>query len=188
VLEVMGRHVGHIAVWSGLAGGATVVLVPEEPFDIADVAARITARHDAGRWATVVVVAEGARPRPGSIDLQPAEHDRYGHVRLGGIGNLVAAEIQERTGIETRTTILGYVQRGGSPNAYDRVLASRFGVAAADAVADRAFGTMVALQADRIVRVPVTAAVEGLKVVAPDLLRDAALFQAPPAPGPVSEG
>ncbi|MCU1352876.1 MAG: pyrophosphate-dependent phosphofructokinase [Acidimicrobiales bacterium] len=184
VLEVMGRHVGHIAVWSGLAGGATVVLVPEEPFDIADVAARITARHSAGRWATVVVVAEGARPAPGTVDALPEELDRYGHVVLGGIGNLVAAEIQGRTGIETRTTILGYVQRGGSPNAYDRVLASRFGVAAVDAVAARAFGTMVALQANQIVRVPVSEAVRRLKLVGPEMLRDSALFQAPPAPGP----
>ncbi|MCU1453331.1 MAG: pyrophosphate-dependent phosphofructokinase [Acidimicrobiales bacterium] len=187
VLEVMGRHVGHIAVWSGLAGGATVVLVPEQPFDLADVSARITARHDAGRWATVVVVAEGARPAAGTLDLLPEERDRYGHVRLGGIGNLVAAEIQRRTGIETRTTILGYVQRGGSPNAYDRVLASRFGVAAADAVAEGAFGTMVALQSNAIVRVPIEQATKGLKVVDDQIMRDAALFQARPAPAAAND-
>jgi 6-phosphofructokinase 1 len=184
VVEVMGRHVGHIAVWAGIAGGATITLVPEEPFDLADVARRITARHDRGRWATIVVVAEGARPVPGTVEVLEPAVDRYGHQVLGGIGSLVAREVEGRTGIETRTTILGHVQRGGSPVAYDRVLGSRFGVAAVDAVADEAFGQMVALQSDRIVRVSVAEAVGHLKVVDPELLRTAEMFQAPPALAP----
>ena len=178
VVEVMGRHVGHIAVWAGIAGGAAITLVPEEPFDIDDVAKRITARHHHGSWATIVVVAEGALPAEGTMDLPKPPVDAYGHQRLGGIGNVVAAEIEGRTGIETRTTILGHVQRGGTPVAFDRVLATRFGVAAADAVAAGAFGQMVALQAGRIVTVPVADAVGHRKVVSPDLLRVSSLFSA----------
>jgi 6-phosphofructokinase 1 len=191
VVEVMGRHVGHIAVWAGLAGGATITLVPEEPFDLDDVAERITRRHQHGRWATIVVVAEGARPVPGTIELAPPMVDAYGHQVLGGIGNTVAGEIELRTGIETRTTILGHVQRGGSPVAFDRVLGSWFGVAAVDAVADGAFGDMVALQSAKIVRVPVAEAVGALKSVSPELLRAAGVFQSPrvePPPIPPSEG
>ncbi len=182
VVEVMGRHVGHIAVWAGLAGGATITLVPEEPFDLDDVAERIVARHHHGKWATIIVVAEGAIPIPGTVEVRPPPVDVYGHQVLGGIGHLVAAEIQERTGIESRTTVLGHVQRGGTPVAYDRVLGTRFGVAAVDAVVDRAFGDMVALQADRIVRVPVEEAVGHLKVVSPGLLRVSTIFE-PPRPG-----
>ncbi|CAN5399832.1 6-phosphofructokinase [soil metagenome] len=181
VVEVMGRHVGHIAVWAGLAGGATITLVPEVPFDIDDVCARIVARHHHGKWATIIVVAEGARPAEGTIQVRKPDVDSYGHEVLGGIGHLVAAEIQDRTGIESRTTVLGYVQRGGSPVAFDRVLGTRFGIAAVDAVADRAFGDMVALQRNHIVRIPVAEAVGALKTVDTDLLRDAALFH-PPSP------
>lgn len=181
VVEVMGRHVGHIAVWAGLAGGATITLVPEEPFDLADVAARISARHRHGKWATIVVVAEGAVPQPGTIAVREPTVDAWGHQVLGGIGHMVAAEIAERTGIESRTTVLGHVQRGGSPVAFDRVLGSWFGVAAVDAVADRAFGHMVALQSGAIVRVPVADAIGHLKPVSPALLRAATMFH-PPAP------
>ena len=181
VVEVMGRHVGHIAVWAGLAGGATITLVPEVPFDLDDVAERIAARHQHGKWATIVVVAEGAVPKEGTVARREPQIDSYGHEVLGGMGHLVAAELQDRTGIDARTTVLGYVQRGGSPVAFDRVLGTRFGIAAVDAVADRAFGDMVALQADRIVRVPVEDAVGELKRVRPDLLRDGALFH-PPVP------
>lgn len=180
VVEVMGRHVGHIAVWAGLAGGATITLVPEVPFDIQDVAGRIVARHRQGKWATIVVVAEGALPVPGTLAVPEPEIDSFGHQVLGGIGQLVAGEIQARTGIESRTTVLGYVQRGGSPVAFDRVLGTRFGVAAVDAVADRAFGSMVALQADRIVRVPVAEVVGHLKHVDQELLRTSAMFHPPP--------
>lgn len=183
VVEVMGRHVGHIAVWSGIAGGAALVLVPEEPFDLDEVARRITARHHRGSWATIVVVAEGAVPAPGTLELTAPPVDAYGHQRLGGIANVVAAEIEQRTAIETRTTILGHVQRGGTPVAYDRVLATRFGIAAADAVAAGALGQMVALQGGEIVRVPVADAVGHLKVVEPDLLRTARVFQPPLSEG-----
>ena len=181
VVEVMGRHVGHIAVWAGLAGGATITLVPEEPFDLADVCDRISARHRHGKWATIVVVAEGAVPRAGTVAIREPLVDHYGHQVLGGIGQVVASEIAERTGIESRTTVLGHVQRGGSPVAFDRVLGSRFGVAAVDAVADGAFGEMVALSADRIVRVPVADAISHLKAVSPELLRTGAIFH-PPRP------
>ena len=179
VVEVMGRHVGHIAVWSGLAGGAAITLVPEEPFDLDEVAQRIVQRHRHGSWATIVVVAEGARPAPGTLELAEPEVDVYGHKRLGGIANVVAAEIEVRTGIETRTTILGHVQRGGTPVAFDRVLGTRFGVAATDAVAAGAFGSMVALQHGHIGRIPVAEAVGDLKVVDPELLRVSRVFQPP---------
>ena len=179
VVEVMGRHVGHIAVWAGMAGGAAQTLVPEEPFDIDDVCARIVARHRHGRYATIVVVAEGAVPAAGTLDMETPPVDTYGHQVLGGIGHRVAAEIEQRTGIESRTTVLGHVQRGGSPVAFDRVLATRFGVAAVDAVAAGALGSMVALQAGAIVRVPIDDAVARLKVVDPDLLRTSAVFQTP---------
>jgi len=182
VVEVMGRHVGHIAAWAGIAGGATVTLVPEDPFDPADLAERIADRHRRGKWASIVVVAEGATPVEGSIEVGPPERDRWGHEVLGGIGHLVERDLHERTGIECRTTVLGHVQRGGSPVAFDRVLGTRFGIAAVDAVADRAFGQMVALQADRITRVPVADAVGHLKTVAPDLLRTGRVFH-PPLPG-----
>jgi 6-phosphofructokinase 1 len=151
VVEVMGRHVGHIAAWSGMAGGATLTLVPEEPFDIEEVCEGVRRRHDRGRYASVVVVAEGARPKPDTIPMPEEEVDRFGHVRLGGIGNLVAAEIESRTGFETRVTVLGHVQRGGTPTAFDRVLASRFGVAAVDAVHDGGGGMMTALGGGDIV-------------------------------------
>ena len=185
VVEVMGRHVGHIATWAGIAGGATVTLVPEEPFDLDDMARRIVARHEHGSWATIVVVAEGALPAAGTLAVAEPPVDAYGHKRLGGIANVVAAELELRTGIETRTTILGHVQRGGTPVAFDRVLGTRFGVAAVDAVHARAFGSMVSLQQGEMVRVPVAEAIGHLKVVRPDLLRVSALFapQAPPTEG-----
>jgi 6-phosphofructokinase 1 len=182
VVEVMGRHVGHIATWSGMAGGAAVTLVPEEPFDIEEVARRISARHSHGRWASIVVVAEGALPAAGTMELPEPPTDAYGHQVLGGIAHRVAAEVEHLTGIESRTTVLGHVQRGGTPVAFDRVLATRFGVAAADLVADRGWGQMVALDAGRMVRVPVEDAVAHLKVVEPDLLRASGIFQKPYVP------
>ncbi|MGF1600146.1 MAG: 6-phosphofructokinase [Acidimicrobiales bacterium] len=169
VVEVMGRHVGHIATWAGLAGGATIILIPEHPFDIAEVCEALERRHHMGRHASIVVVAEGARPKLDTLDVPAVEYDQYGHVRLGGIANIVAGEIEQRTGIETRVTILGHVQRGGSPTAFDRVLSTRFGVAAIDAVHDGAWGQMVALQANTIVRVPLVDAVAGIKPVSGEL-------------------
>ncbi|HUP70724.1 MAG TPA: ATP-dependent 6-phosphofructokinase [Acidimicrobiales bacterium] len=175
VCEVMGRHAGWIAAYAGIAGGAAEILVPEEPFDIAEVAERIKARHGRGRYATIVVVAEGAAPKEGTMALQTGEVDQFGHVRLGGVGNLVASEIENRTGFETRVTILGHIQRGGTPTAFDRVLATRFGIAASEAVHDGAFGHMVALQAGQIVRVPLADAVGELKTLDPDFFSHVAV-------------
>ncbi len=176
VVEVMGRHAGWIAVYSGIAGGADVVLVPEEPFDIAEVCARIELRHRHGANYSIVVVAEGAAPREGTLTVQSGEVDEFGHVRLGGISNVIQDEIGRRTGFDTRVTILGHVLRGGTPTAYDRVLATRFGIAAIDAVHDRDFGTMVALRGEGIERVPIGDAVQELKTVDPKLLDVAGVF------------
>jgi 6-phosphofructokinase 1 len=169
VVEVMGRHAGHIATWAGIAGGATVTLIPEEPFDIDAVCEALRRRHEKGNFASIVVVAEGATPAEGTMELQSGELDAFGHVRLGGIANRLAEAIEDRTGFETRQTILGHVQRGGTPTAFDRVLATRFGIAAIDAVHDAAFGQMVALQGGEIVRVPLQEAVGTLKTVDPAL-------------------
>jgi phosphofructokinase-like protein len=177
VVEVMGRHAGHIAIRSGLAGGASLTLIPEYPFDIGAVCESILRRHQrAKRYATIVVVAEGARPLAGTLDMPPPEVDRFGHERLGGIAQVVAAEIERRTSYETRVTILGHIQRGGTPTSFDRVLASRYGVAAIDAVHDGAFGQMVALHADEIVRVPLSDATGRLKAVSPELYDTASQF------------
>ncbi len=177
VVEVMGRHAGHIAVWSGIAGGATVTLIPEEPFDIDAVCDAILRRHESGRYASIVVVAEGALPAPGTLEIADPEVDRYGHQRLGGIGTTIGGEIERRTGYETRVTILGHIQRGGTPNAYDRVLATRYGVAAIDLVHEGRYGEMVALQAECITSIPLTEAKElGLKTVDPQLYDVARVF------------
>jgi len=169
VVEVMGRHAGWIATQAGIAGGAAEILIPEEPFDIDAICQRLQGRHDRGRYASLVVVAEGAVPVEGTMEVQSGELDAFGHVRLGGIANRVAAGIEQRTGFETRVTILGHVQRGGTPTAFDRILATRFGVAAIDAAHDGATGQMVALQAGHIVRVPLAEAVGKSKTVDPDL-------------------
>jgi 6-phosphofructokinase 1 len=176
VVEVMGRHAGWIATYSGLAGGADVVLVPEEPFDIDQVCAHIRHRHSHGRSFSIVVVAEGAVPAEGTMALQSGETDEFGHVRLGGIGNQITEEIERRTGYETRVTILGHVLRGGTPTAFDRVIATRFGVEAVDAVEDGAFGTMVALRGTDIVRIPIEDAVGELKTLDRRLHETAAVF------------
>ncbi len=174
VCEVMGRHVGWIALTAGVAAGAAVVLLPEEPFDLDEVAARLLRRHSRGRYASIVVVAEGAKPRRGTLELPAPEFDEHEHERLGGISSIVAREIEARSGLESRVTILGHIQRGGSPSAFDRVLATRFGLAATDAVHDGAFGSMVAVRAGEIVRVPLEAAVGELKRVPPSLRADLA--------------
>ena len=174
VCEVMGRHAGWIATYAGIAGGAAEILVPEEPFDIEVICEALKARHAKGRYASIVVVAEGAVPVEGTLEVASVEVDQFGHPRLGGIANVLAPEIERRTGFETRVTILGHVQRGGTPTAFDRVLATRFGIAAIEAVHDGAFDQMVALRADRIVRVPLSDALSELKTVDPDLLHDVA--------------
>jgi ATP-dependent phosphofructokinase / diphosphate-dependent phosphofructokinase len=176
VVEVMGRHAGHIATWAAIAGGATEVLVPEEAFDIDEVCAAIRHRHEGGRYASIVVVAEGATPREGTLALASGEVDAFGHVRLGGIGDQLAQAIEARTGYETRAIVLGHVQRGGTPTAFDRVLATRFGIAAVDAVHDGDFGKMVALRAGKIVRVPLAEATDELKLVDPEILDVAKVF------------
>jgi ATP-dependent phosphofructokinase / diphosphate-dependent phosphofructokinase len=174
VCEVMGRHAGWIATYAGIAGGAAEILVPEEPFDIDEICAKLSDRHAKGRYASIVVVAEGARPKEGSLALASRDVDQFGHERLGGIANQLAEAIEARTGFESRVTILGHIQRGGTPTAYDRVLATRFGIAAIDAVHDGDFGKMVALQADHIVRIPLEEAVGQLKTLDPSLLHDVA--------------
>jgi 6-phosphofructokinase 1 len=156
----MGRNAGWIATFAGMAGGADVILIPEGPFDIDDVCERIRHRHRRGARFSIVAVAEGALPV-----TQEAEVDQFGHVRLGGIGTLLQNEIEDRTGFETRVTILGHIQRGGTPTAHDRVLATRFGVEAIDAVHEGDFGIMVALRGPDIVRVPLSEAVKELKTV-----------------------
>lgn len=176
VVEVMGRHAGHIAVWSGIAGGASYVLIPEEPFDIDEVCVALARRHELGNYASIVVVSEGATPVEGSFQVARDEVDAFGHVRLGGIGSTLANEIESRTGFETRVTVLGHVQRGGTPTSFDRVLATRFGIAAIDAVHDARWGTMVALQAGEIVTVPLAEAVGTLKLVDPALYDVARVF------------
>ncbi len=176
VVEVMGRHVGHIATWAGIAGGATLTLIPEEPFDIEAVAEAIIRRHQRGRWASIVVVAEGARPKEGTLELPEPEVDKFGHVRLGGIGQLVATEIEARTGFDTRVTVLGHIQRGGTPSAFDRVLCSWYGIAAIDAVHDSAWGSMVAFQNGEMTRVKLADAVSELKPVSPALYDVARTF------------
>jgi 6-phosphofructokinase 1 len=169
VCEVMGRHAGWIATHAGIAGGAAEILIPEEAFDIDVVCDNLRRRHEKGRFASIVVVAEGAQPKEGTLSLQSGDVDQFGHVRLGGIGNVLAKEIEKRTGFESRVTILGHVQRGGTPTAFDRILATRFGIAAIDAVHDGAFDQMVALQAAEVVRVPLAEAVGELKTVDPGL-------------------
>src|SRR5690242_8811356 len=165
VVEVMGRHAGWIALHSGIAGGANIVLIPEQPFDIDEVCALVKSRFES-RYAPILVVAEGAVPRDGSgMTLVSGEVDAFGHVRLGGIGDRLAKEIEQRTGKEARAVVLGHVQRGGTPTAFDRWLATRFGLHAVTAVADKDFGTMVALRGADIVRVPLSEGTGELKLV-----------------------
>ncbi len=176
ICEVMGRHVGHIATWAGIAGGATMTLIPEHPFDVEAVCASLVRRHDNNRYASVVVVAEGAKPIEGSLELPKEEIDEYGHIRLGGIGHILGREIESRTGLETRVTTLGHVQRGGTPTPFDRVLSTRFGVAAIDAVHDGKFGHMVSLNAASIKPRPLTECVAELKYVSDELYSVAEQF------------
>lgn len=175
VVEVMGRHAGWIALHAGLAGGANVILLPERPFDIAQVVAYVEKRFQTA-YSPIVVVAEGATPAAGDRVLQTAERDAFGHVRLGGIGQWLAGELEQRTGNEARTVVLGHIQRGGTPTAFDRVLATRFGLHAVDAVRDTAWGMMVALRGTEIVRVPLTEATRELKTVPPERYQEAEVF------------
>jgi ATP-dependent phosphofructokinase / diphosphate-dependent phosphofructokinase len=177
VVEVMGRHAGWIATHAGIAGGADAILVPERPFDIEQVVAHLRRRHERGRSFSIVVVAEGATPREGTLQTRAGTAtDAFGHARLGGIGVTLEQEIEQRTGYESRVTILGHVQRGGTPVAYDRVLATRFGVAAMDAVAAGRFGTMVGSRGTEIVEVALEQALREPKLLDPKLYETAELF------------
>lgn len=176
VVEVMGRHAGWIAVHSGIAGGADIVLIPERPFDIDEVVDHLRHRHARGRTFSIVVVAEGAAPASGELETQADEVDAFGHPRLGGIGNALAQELEKRTGFETRATTLGHIQRGGTPTAFDRVLATRFGIAAIEAAHAGNFGKMVALRGAEIVLVDLAEAVGEPKTVGEDLYRVAEAF------------
>lgn len=164
ICEVMGRHAGWIALHAGMAGGANVILIPEKPFDIDRVCEYVESRFRT-RYSPIIVVAEGAHPIEGQMAQQAGELDSFGHVRLGGIGEVLAKEIEKRTGKEARTTVLGHIQRGGTPTAFDRVLATRFGLQAIDAVHEGDFGQMVALQGTDIVRISLDQATSELKTV-----------------------
>jgi ATP-dependent phosphofructokinase / diphosphate-dependent phosphofructokinase len=162
----MGRNAGWIALHSGLAGGADVILIPERPFDVGEVCRLIRRRHARGRFFSIVVVAEGATPKEGTMDtVADSGLDEFGHPRLGGIGQRLEREVQERTGYESRATVLGHVQRGGTPTAFDRVLATRLGLAAIDAAHECRWGTMPALHGARIELVDLEAAVREPRTV-----------------------
>jgi ATP-dependent phosphofructokinase / diphosphate-dependent phosphofructokinase len=176
IVEVMGRHAGWIALHSGLAGGADVILIPERPFDIEEVCRLIQRRHARGRYFSIVVAAEGATPVEGTLELVSEGTDEFGHARLGGIGQLLEREIGERTGFESRATVLGHIQRGGTPTAFDRVLATRLGAAAIDAASERKWGQMPALRATKIELVPLSEAVAELKTVPPEEYEMASAF------------
>jgi len=175
VCEVMGRHAGWIALHAGVAGGADVILIPERPFDIEEVCLRLRRRHERGYLFSIVVVSEGAIPAEGTMATLEGEKDEFGHERLGGVGQRLETEIEQRTGYETRTTVLGHIQRGGTPTAYDRVLATRFGLAAIDAAHEGRWGTMPALQGTEVVLAELADAVRELKTVPPEY---AAQFEA----------
>ncbi|GGO53290.1 pyrophosphate--fructose 6-phosphate 1-phosphotransferase [Streptomyces daqingensis] len=175
VVEVMGRHAGWIALHSGLAGGANCILIPERRFDVDEVCGYVQSRFKAS-YAPIVVIAEGAMPKDGDMVLKDDSHDSFGHVRLSGVGEWLAKEIEKRTGKEARTTVLGHTQRGGTPTPFDRWLATRFGLHAIDAVRDEDWGKMVALEGTRIVRVPISEATAQLKTVDPELYEEASVF------------
>jgi len=176
VVEVMGRDSGWIATVAGIAGGADYVIVPERPYDIAEVCATLRRRHERGRQFSIVVVAEGATAKGGGLVAQAGGVDEFGHSRLGGIGQVVADEIGKAMGVETRVTILGHVQRGGSPSAFDRLLGTRFGLAAVELVREKKFGRMVALSGTKIVDVPLPPPGHQKRYLDMELYEDAETF------------
>ncbi len=175
VVEVMGRDAGWIALYSGIAGGADVILIPERPFDVDKVAESIRQRHERGRYFSIVVVAEGAKfssdAGSGAPILQDMGKDEFGHAKLGGIANVLAREIEKRTGFETRAVVLGHIQRGGSPSAFDRVLATRYGLGAIDMVHRGEFGCMAALRSNKIVSIPLKEAISKNRVVDNEMIQ-----------------
>ncbi|PIU41284.1 MAG: 6-phosphofructokinase [Candidatus Omnitrophica bacterium CG07_land_8_20_14_0_80_42_15] len=176
VAEVMGRHAGWIAVHAGIAGGADIILIPELPIDINEVCGIIKKRHSRGKTFSIVVVAEGAKLKEGDMVTQDRKTDAFGHVRLGGIGEILSEEIEKRTGYETRVTVFGHIQRGGTPSAFDRVLGTRFGVRAVGLVNEGKFGFMVSLKGNEIVSIPIEEAVKELKTVDMKLYEIAKIF------------
>jgi ATP-dependent phosphofructokinase / diphosphate-dependent phosphofructokinase len=176
VAEVMGRHAGWIALEAGIAGGADVILIPEIAIDLDEVCKIIKHRHERGKTFSIVVVAEGAQFKDGAMVTQEQKLDAFGHVRLGGIGETLAELIEKRTGFETRVSVLGHIQRGGSPTAFDRVLGTRFGVKAVELIIDKRFGQMVALAGNKIIAVSLAEAVKDLKTVDADFYDIAKVF------------
>lgn len=176
VVEVMGRHSGWIGLEAGIAGGADAILIPEFPIDIEETCNLIKRRHERGKTFSIVVVAEGAKFKKGKEVLQEKKLDAFGHVRLGGIGHNLGKEIEQHTGFETRVTVLGHIQRGGIPTAYDRVLGTRYGVKAMELVMEEKFGQMASLQGNKIVSVPLEEAVGTIKTVPSDLYDIAKIF------------
>lgn len=176
VAEVMGRHAGWIATEAGIAGGADVILIPEMPIDMDEVCNIIKKRHLRGKTFSIVVVAEGAQFKDKSLVTQEEKLDAFGHVRLGGIGEILGQEIEKRTGYETRVSVLGHIQRGGSPTAFDRVLGTRFGVKAVELIKNKKFGNMVALSGNKIIDVPLEDAVKALKTIDTELYEIAKVF------------
>jgi len=172
----MGRHAGWIAIEAGIAGGADVILIPEIPIDLDEVCKIIQKRHERGKTFSIVVVAEGAQFKDGTLVTQEQKLDAFGHVRLGGIGENLAELIEKRTGFETRVSVLGHIQRGGSPTAFDRVLGTRFGVKAVELIINKKFGQMVALAGNKIIDVPLADAVKALKTVDTELYDIAKVF------------
>lgn len=175
VVEVMGRHAGWIATSAGIAGGADVILIPEIPIDIEEVCKLIKHRHSRGKTFSIIVVAEGAQFKQGFV-TQEQKLDEFGHVRLGGIGDALANEIEKRTGYETRVSVLGHIQRGGSPTAFDRILGTRFGVKTVELVMAKKFGRMAALVGNKIIDVPLADAVKALKTVDMDFYEISKVF------------
>jgi 6-phosphofructokinase 1 len=176
ILEVMGRYTGWIALEAGLAGGADIILIPEKPFDIDEICDYIRRRQERGRNFSIIVVAEGAKPKGGKEIVYSESIDEFGHIRLGGIGYYLGKEIEKCLGIETRVVVLGHLQRGGSPTAFDRILATRFGIAAIDLVHEEKFGYMVAIKGNKIVSVPLKDVAGKRKTVDLELYDIASVF------------
>jgi 6-phosphofructokinase 1 len=176
VVEVMGRHAGWIAVEAGIAGGADIILIPEIPIDMEEVIGLIKKRHDRGKTFSIVVVSEGAKFGNKDLVTQEEKLDEFGHIRLGGIGDILARLIENKTGYETRVTVLGHIQRGGTPTAFDRVLGTRFGVKAVELAIAGKFGQMVSLQGNKIIAVPLSSAISELKTVDLELYNIAKVF------------
>lgn len=176
ILEVMGRYTGWIALGAGLAGGADAILIPEKPFDTDEVCRYIKSRQERGRYFSTIVVAEGAKPKGGAEIVYGKGVDEFGHVRFGGVGYYIGKEIEKQTDIETRVVVLGHIQRGGSPIAFDRILATRYGVAATDLVHKEEYGRMVALRGNKIISVPLEDVAGKRKTVDLELYNMARIF------------